>query len=530
VNPNIAARLIDVAVARKGKVAIVESYGGRTRRITFGGLAQRVARTAGAMRAGGIGPESRVLLFVPMSIDLYVALLATLHAGATAVFVDAWANRRRLDAAVRLARPDLLVAPPTVHLLRLISPGMRGIPRHWYAGRVRLPLSRYERSAAVAPVHVDAGAPALITFTTGSTGAPKAAVRSHRLLWAQHESLAAHLRLRPGDVDMPTLPIFVLNNLALGVKSVIPDFDPRRPAEIEPERIVEQMTREGVTTTSGSPAFYERLARWRTARGRPLDVRLWTGGAPVYPRLAQELDRATGGGAHVVYGSTEAEPIAGIGAREMLRAMSEAGPGQGICCGVPVPGLHLRIIRALDGPVELGPAGWREWDVSPGDAGEVVVAGDHVVGEYLHAPEETRRHKIRDGERVWHRTGDAGRVGDDGRLWLLGRISTRVVREGETWWSMTAELKALEVEGVRHAAYFGVPDDLVGQRAVLCVEVDPGDLGSDPEGRLRAELEPMPVDQVHLLRRIPRDPRHASKTDMEALRRQVAGTRERGQK
>jgi acyl-CoA synthetase (AMP-forming)/AMP-acid ligase II len=191
-----------------------------------------------------------------------------------------------------------------------------------------------------------------------------------------------------------------------------------------------------------------------------------------------------------------------------------------------VPGLHLRIIRAVDGPVELGPAGWRECDVSPGDAGEVVVAGEHVVGEYLHASEETRRHKIRDGERVWHRTGDGGRVGDDGRLWLLGRISTRVVREGETWWSMTAELNALAVPGVRHAAYFGVPDELLGQRAVLCVEVDSGDLGSDPEGRLRAALEPMPVDQIHLLRRIPRDPRHASKTDMEALRKRVAGTRE----
>ncbi|HEX6068359.1 MAG TPA: AMP-binding protein [Longimicrobiaceae bacterium] len=517
-NANIAARLFERASGDPDRVAIVETRGGRVRRTTFGELAGRVERTAAAMAAAGVG-RGRVLLFVPMSIDLYVALLATLHAGATAVFVDAWANRRRLDAAVRLAGPDLLIAPPPVHLLRLASPALRRIPRHWAAGRRLLPLARHERAGRPAPAPARPDDPALITFTTGSTGSPKAAVRSHGLLWAQHLALAHHLGLGPDDVDMPTLPIFVLNNLALGVPSVLPDFDPRRPADIDPARIMSQIEREEVTTTSGSPAFYARLAGWCREQGRPLHVRLWTGGAPVYPPLARQLEEVTGGRAHVVYGSTEAEPIAGIGAGAMLRAMADGGAGDGICCGVPVPEIEVRIIRPVDGPVALGMGGWTEWEVRRGEAGEIVVAGEHVVGEYLHAPEETLRHKIREGERVWHRTGDAGRVAEDGALWLLGRVSSRVVRDGVTWWGTPAEVRALSVPGVRHAAFVGLPDGARGQRAVLCVE----GATEDPAGRIdetmREALAPIPVDEVRVLPAIPRDPRHASKTDLEALRR-----------
>jgi olefin beta-lactone synthetase len=519
VNPNLAARLVERATAIPDRLAIAEAHGGRTARVTFAELAERVARTGEGLRRQGIGEGSRVLLFVPMSIDLYIALLGVLHAGATAVFVDAWADRRRLDAAVAAARPSLFVGPPKAHLLRLLSDAVRRIPLHWVAGRRWLTLSRYERAPAAAPAPVADAAPALITFTTGSTGRPKAAARSHAFLWAQHEVLAAHLGLTEGDVDMPTLPVFVLNNLALGVPSIIPDFDPRRPAEIEPARILRQVEAEGVTTTSGSPAFYDRLLRWAEARGSTLPFRgLWTGGAPVFPPLAERLATGVRGEAHVVYGSTEAEPIAGIGAADMVERTRTAGGLSGLCAGRPVPRIRLRIVRPHDGPIELDAEGWAAWELPAEEVGEIVVAGPHVLGEYFDAPEETRRHKIRDGDEVWHRTGDAGRLDADGRLWLMGRVGARVQRGGAVWWSTPAEVGALGVPEVRHAAYLGVNDAALGERAVLCVETaDVADAALDEQ--LRAALAPMPVDEVRRLRRIPRDPRHASKTDTEALRR-----------
>lgn len=523
-NPNIAARLAEGAARHPDRAAIIEGAGAGARRLSFGGLDRRVRALAAGLAARGIGPGDAVLLFVPMSADLYVALLACLHRGATAVFVDAWADRRRLDAAVRIAAPRAFIGTPKAHLLRLLSPAVRAIPVHLAAGRRVLRLSRHERpDGAADPVAVDASAPALVTFTTGSTGAPKAAARSHAFLWAQHEALAGHLRPREDDVDMPSLPVFVLNNLASGIPSVLPDFDPRRPADIDPARIHRQMREEGVTTSSGSPAFYERLGRWCEETGRRIPLRaLFTGGAPVLPPLARVLDAVVEGEAHVVYGSSEAEPIAGIGTGDMLAAMDAARgdadhPG-GICVGSPVPEIGLKLVRPHDGPIPLEPGGWGEWEVGPGEVGEVVVAGAHVLPGYLNDPGAERQSKIRDGARVWHRTGDAAWMDADGRLWLMGRVKERVRRDGRVWWGGAAEARALEVPGVRHAAYIGVEDARRGQRAVLCVEVASGRLADGERAAIAAAVRPFPVDEVIPLPRIPRDPRHASKTDVGALR------------
>jgi acyl-CoA synthetase (AMP-forming)/AMP-acid ligase II len=157
--------------------------------------------------------------------------------------------------------------------------------------------------------------------------------------------------------------------------------------------------------------------------------------------------------------------------------------------------------------------------VAAGEVGEIVVSGDHVLTAYLGDPEANRSHKIRDGSVTWHRTGDAGRLDPEGRLWLMGRVKRRVLRRGQTWWGLPAELRALRVEGVRHAAYLGRPDPELGQAAVLCVEIEKGRLGEGARERLLAAVAPHPVDELHALQQIPRDPRHRSKTDTDALLR-----------
>ena len=487
--------------------------------MTFGELADAVARAGGRLRGRGLRPGDRALLFVPMSIDLYVWLLGVLHAGGTAVFVDAWAGRRRLKQAVAAAAPRAFVGSPRAQLLRLWVPSLRRIP-------IRLLAARFDSRSDVGasdpghgPAVVDPESPALVTFTTGTTGRPKAAARSHAFLWAQHRVLAGHLGAVEGDVDMPTLPVFVLNNLALGVTTVIPAVDPRRPHLADPAAVLAQMRDEGVTTTSGSPAFYDRLSGHGTLPVRALH----TGGAPVFPPLAARLIEAAEGRVTVLYGSTEAEPIAAIDAAGLLEAAREPGAG-GVCAGAPVPEIDWKIIRPVDGPVALGPGGtggWAALEVEPGEAGELVVAGPHVLRGYLDDPTAEAASKIRDGDRVWHRTGDGARF-DGRRLWLMGRVSERVERDGRRWWSMAVEARALAVEGVAMAAYLAVDGT-----AVLCVE--PGGVGTaippGLEARLREAVAPAPVDRVHVLDALPRDPRHASRVDAGALRERLARRR-----
>ena len=547
-NPNLAARLAERAAFHPGRLAIVECRGRRVRRRTYAELDAAVAGVAAGLRARGVRAGDRVLVFVPMSLDLYVVLIAILRVGACAVFVDAWAGRARLDAAVRAVKPRAFVGTVRAHVLRLATPALRAIPVPIVLGGI-VPAERFARDqargsrtarATTAPGPMGGSAPsaggdwppdsgcarvletdaALVTFTTGSSGTPKAAARTHGLLWAQHLALQQHLAPREEDIDLPTLPVFVLNNLAAGVTSVLPDMDPRRPADVDPARVVAQMERERVTTSSGSPAFYGRLATWCEERGRRLPLRaLFTGGAPVLPALARLLAATVEGEAHVVYGSTEAEPIAGIEVRAMLEAMAAEGE-EGVCVGNPVPAIEVKLVRPHDGPIALDAAGWSAWEVDRDAVGEVVVRGAHVLEAYFADPDADRANKIRDGAAVWHRTGDAARRDRSGRLWLMGRVRRRVRPSDRTWWGQPAELRALAVDGVRHAAYFGAGDPEPGQRAVLCVEA--GGERAALEPALRGALAPMPVDELHLLE-IPRDPRHRSKTDWEALEQILAG-------
>ncbi len=506
---NVAARLAARAAAHPDRPALVAGRGGARRAISYAELARRVARVAARLRREGVAPGDPVLLFVPMSIELYVALLGTLHAGAVAVFVDAWADRRRLDAAVEAARPVAFLGTPRAHVLRLFSPAVRGIRRALWVRR------DFGAAAAdtlpLTPVAADA--PALVTFTTGTTGKPRAAARSHAFLLAQHEALARHLGLRETDADLPTLPVFALHDLASGCTCVLPEFDPRTPAAIDRDVLLAQIAREQVTTASASPSFFEALLG-PGPEPEPLPLRaLFTGGAPVLPALARRLAALPRTAAHVVYGSTEVEPIASIPAREMAAAL--ATPADGLLAGRPVEELALRIVRATDGPIALDAPGWAAWDVPPGETGEIVVAGAHVLGGYLGDPDADRRHKVRDGARTWHRTGDAGRLDRDGRLWLMGRVGQRIERDGRTTWPLPVELAALAQAGLTHAAYVVRPG-AGGPRAMLCVErAEP--LAAADRAALLAAVAPAPVDELVVLDRIPRDPRHASKTDTGAL-------------
>src|SRR5262249_16375838 len=187
------------------------------------------------------------LVFAPMSADLYVALLALFRLGAAALFLDPSAGKAHLEQCCARWPPDAMLAVPKAHLLRFVSPPLRKIPlkiavsgwvpatRRWLDVQTA-PRDRDAREASIRPDD-----PALVTFTSGSTGVPKAAVRTHAFLLAQHQVLAKRIELEAGEVDLATLPIFVLANLASGVTTVIPDVDLRRPGEIDPATIFAQI-------------------------------------------------------------------------------------------------------------------------------------------------------------------------------------------------------------------------------------------------------------------------------------------------
>ena len=496
--------LLDRAACTPERAAIVH----RGHTVSYGELARRVAARAAELRRRGIGRGDRVLVFVPMSIPLYEILLALFSVGAVAVFIDAWAGARRIDHAAALAECKGFVGIPKAFLLLLASRALRRIPVKFLPS-----FGRHAVGSFAAPVPSGPDDPALITFTTGSTGEPKAALRTVGFLLEQLRVLRAELGVEEGDVDLATLPVFVLANLACGTTTLLPDFNPARPADYDPARVRAEAAALGVTTTSGSPAFYERLLEGLSADTTAIQGlrRLHVGGAAVWPDFAARLRAAFPGAAvRALYGSTEAEPIACIDAAELAACRDLSG---GLPAGTPSPYLRLAVIPIGTPPPdrELSTEEWVALAVSEGEPGELCVAGPHVLKTYFRNDATLRENKIRVGDEIWHRTGDAARFAG-GHLFLLGRAS-RAFRDADGAWRfpMLLEARLRAIPGVAVGTVLRLPDG----RLAAAIEPD----GSVPASDLSAAVEAaaMPHDFIRVLPTLPRDPRHRSKIDYGAL-------------
>lgn len=421
---NLASLLETRARLHPERAALVDG----ARSVSYGELARRVGAGAAVLQETGLTRGQVILVFQPVSIELYEFLLATFHAGLRVMLADPSAGREFLALCCKRLPPDAFFGSWKAQCLRLSTAEMRNIPISicsdgWFPGT----RSWRTDDAGGPPVELTDDEAALITFTSGSTGQPKAAVRSHGFLLAQHRALAKALEFEEGETDLITLPVFVLANLASGLTSVLAATDLAKPGSPDVAVIAAQCGKYRVTRCAASPAFFEALLK--ADNGIPHFEKIYTGGAPVFPDLLRRLQQVLPAARiHSVYGSTEAEPIAHFpadAANEKTDSLTRRGAG--LCSGVPVPDIDLKIIPDRWG-VPLGPFTEKEFaglTTETGQAGEIIVSGDHVLRGYLGGigDEETKIH-VAGG--IWHRTGDAGWIDPSGRVWLLGRCAEKL--------------------------------------------------------------------------------------------------------
>ena len=438
--------------------------------VSYAQLDRWSAALANSYVRGGVAPGTRVLVALGMSPALYAVLIALWRIGAVAVFPDASSGISGLRHAVRAALPT-----------RFVGWRWLGMLAATLAMRPSLTLSlAIERGVARADIAPWPDThPALISFTSGSTGAPKGIVRTHGFLLAQQRALAPLLTPAEPTRDLVCLPLFVLAELGLGVTSAIPDADLRRPAQADAARLARQISRERMTRLLAPPSVAAGLA------GQPEFGQLrsvFTGGGPVWPDTMRMLLAAAPLASIVaVYGSTEAEPIAHQALNDLSAAdWAAMETGGGLIAGATAPGLGVRIV---------------------GD--EIQVSGAHVNRGYLD-PSQNVGNKVIEGGAVWHRTGDAGRLGADGRLWLLGRLDGRA----GPYFPFAVEVAARSWPGVRQAALIEHEG-----RTLLVVA---GTAECEPTWRQRATA--FPGLDLLVLPKIPLDRRHQAKTDYATLR------------
>lgn len=485
------------------RAALVATRRGCDIELSFAELESAAEHFAARLAGGGIRKGDAVLVFVPMSLELYVALLGLFRIGAIAVFVDPSSGLGHINACCKMLPPRGLISVRPLRWLRPFVSGLRRIPQVFAPPPIR---SNFTGPLPELPGPDD---PALITFTSGSTGVPKAAVRSHRFLIAQHEALKSAISLEPGERDLTTLPVFVLANLASGVTSILPDAKISHPGSVDVGPITSQVLRLQPTRTGGSPAFYQQLANDPTSLGS--FRKIYTGGAPVFPAFLQRLQTLAPRCRIVaVYGSTEAEPIAHIDCKEIsLTDWTAMREGNGLLTGTPVPQIRLRII-----PDQWGHEIRSQAPVPLGAPGEILVTGDHVLKGYLLGRGDGETKVRIDGE-IWHRTGDAGYLDPFGRLWLLGRCAARVQDQHGMLYPFAVECVAMSFPFIRRSAFV-----LIEGMRLLAIEVSSGPTATG-FAELKSALQWAAVDDIRVLKHIPVDARHNAKVNYPKLLRVI---------
>ncbi len=484
---NVAAHLPRMAALQPETPALVwrtsRDRAGRAvySHLTFKQLDEESDRYAHGFESIGIRRGMKTILMVRPSSEFFALTFALYKIGAVPVLIDPGMGKLRMVDCLRAVEAEAFVGIPIAHVLRCMFPSaFRQISVCVTVGRKlgwgghRLSDLRGDAWRRYEMADTQPTDPAAIIFTTGSTGPPKGVLYEHGMFDAQVRILREHFGIQPGEVDLPTFPLFALFDPALGMTAVIPEMDPTRPAFVDPTLIIEAIRDQDVTHMFGSPALLNRVGRYGEANAVKLPSirRVVSAGAPVPPATLRRFSRMLNDDAQVFtpYGATEALPVASIGSHEILgETAAVSAQGGGTCVGLPVPHATVRIIRLID---EAIPNWSEDLRVADGEIGEIVVKGPVVTRAYLTSETATRKAKIPDGDDVWHRMGDVGRMDRQGRIWFCGRKAHRVITKDGPMFTIPCESIYNAHPKVFRTALVGI-GQAPNQEPVIWVELDP---------------------------------------------------------
>lgn len=446
---NILARL-----EKSDKIALVQGK----RKIDFAELLERGLRFGGHLVEQELKKDDEVLMFVPLSIDLYVAMIGAWSIGAVPIFVDFSRGVDFVNETVKRLRPKVVICDHVTSLVRRKYPELKKIQR----------IKVEKQASAVKPVSLAENHPAILTFTSGTTGTPKTVVRSHGFLIKQYEVLAKHVDFSATHIDLGTLAVFTLANLASKMTTVLPKK--RYKSKVIPSELAKSIEQEKVSRLIGSPKLMSDLL----AHSQLRTVKVaYLGGAPVYPSVIDKIPAHIE--VHIVYGSTEAEPIAHLQWSQMgVQVLEKIKSGYGLPVGNVVP----------------------EIDCMIGANHEILVKGLTVLAK--------------DGANAWHKTGDTGFFDENNLLWLTGKVNQTINDQHGTLHPFAVECVLDSYFAIRGAVL-----SIDGRRIVVVEKENPS------KRTILDVLKDFQIEDVVVVECLPMDKRHGAKIDYQRVREMI---------
>jgi len=470
---NVAELLRSTAREHSDRTALVAPAA--ERRVTWAELDVAVDAMASALRSR-LPAGSRVALLFGNSIEFVTAYFAVLRAGLVAVpvnngYTEPEIRRVLADSSAALVLAEAAAAEAARAAVGALGAPDTDLPEVVEAGsaawRALASGSGVDPSGtAEAAGTADAETLAVLAFTSGTSGAPKGAMLSHRALLASIDATLAldPIPVRPDDVVLLTLPLFHLYELngvlgpmtATGATGILAE-------RFEPTPALALIEEYRITTVPGAPPMYASWAARHDLAPALATVRmLISGSAPLPPAVLEQIQTATGRTVYEGYGLTETGPVAtSTLASEQVKSGS---------IGRAVPGVELRLVDHLGEPV------------ADGDPGEIELRGANLFSGYwpdgAGGPDP-------DG---WWATGDVAYADEDGDLFLVDRRKELVLVSGFNVYPREVEDVLLTHPDVVEAAVVAVPHPATGEAVKAFVVRRPGsDLTAD---QLIAHCEP----------------------------------------
>ncbi|WP_258348047.1 long-chain-fatty-acid--CoA ligase [Saccharopolyspora gregorii] len=464
---SLASVLAEPARLRPAHPAVVEGE----QRVTYGELWEQVRAHAAALRARGIEPGDRVAIVAPNVIDFVRAYYAVLTAGAVVVPVPLLLVPDEAAYLLRNSGAKLVVGHTSQLALAAESARRAGIPLVSIGPSVpgpETPDSLSEAAAAAEPERSFATRapddPAVIFYTSGTTGRPKGAVLTHLnlVLNATVNAFDAN-DTRREDLVLGCLPLFHVFGQTVSLNTTFragatlvlqPKFDPAEALRLIRDHRITQL--------NGVPTMYIRMLEAAGDDDDLSSLRMCvSGGAALPVAVLERFQRRFGAPIHEGYGLSETSPTATVN-------QPAFGPRAGTV-GHALWGIDVEIAEpSVEDRIELLPAG---------ETGEVVVRGHNVFAGYLDDPEATSAALV-DG---WFRTGDMGVKDAEGYLAIVDRKKDLIIRNGYNIYPREVEELLIRHPAVAQCAVIGLPDP--GRGEEVCAVVVP-ERGEDPDEAL----------------------------------------------
>ena len=412
--------------------------------MTFAQFADRVEALSTWLAHRGVRSGDRVAYWGANHLALLETLFATTRIGAICVLV----NARLAPAEAEYILQDsgaavLFFGRDQAEAVGMISgripAGLLVDVDGTGAGVVFTPTPELDPVPEVSCVLDD---PAVLMYTSGTTGRPKGAVLTHGNLFFNDVNVLIENDIRPDEVCLAAAPLFHIAGLnGLVLPAFLKGGTIVVHRRVEPEAIFTAIQDMGVTSLFAVPAMLDALAHHRLFNQTDLSSlrTIVVGGAPVPERILR-VWAERGVAVQQGYGLTETAPA-------VLKLASEDGIRKAGSAGKPQFLVDVRLVAPNGRPA------------SPGEIGEIQTMGPNVIGEYWQRPEATAA-AFADG---WFRTGDAAVQDEEGYYWIRDRYKDMYVSGGENVYPAEVESALLNVPGIAEAAVIGVPDEQWGE-------------------------------------------------------------------